>query len=221
MNLNEAKAGAVVYLRGPNLRKGKVMGAGSQDSQGRDIIIVEWDDRQIQKVTMRSLMTEAEYQASVTPPPPPPQPTIGQVIKQKLEEKVSGFESGARVSTKPSLDGDGTAGGRPGTVIGPVPKSPGMVMVEWDYPAGEITKVSVTTLMTEAEAEAAKAKLEDDFEALQDQLRDKLQQAADLINEAQKEAQAHGHSLVDMYDATSPLMDALDEAGWRTSSLGC
>lgn len=217
MNLNEAKAGVVVHLAGSNHRRGKVMGAGSQDDMGRDIIIVEWDDRQIQKVTLRSLMTEAEYQASIAPPPPPVV-TRGPAIATAVP---SPFESGQRISTKPEMvPGDG-AYNRAGTVIGPVPKSPGMVMVEWDYPQGEITKVSASTLITEEEAEATKLKLEDDFDSLQKQLHDKLQQAAELISEAAEQARKHGHDLSEMYDTIDPLMDALDNAGWCSSSLGC
>jgi len=76
--------------------------------------------------------------------------------------------------------------------------------------------------------------LEQDFEALGNQINEKIKQAAKLMEEARKLAADAGvNSLTfdeygdgdqsDLHDWVNinPLFNQLDQAGWRTSSIGC
>jgi hypothetical protein len=76
-------------------------------------------------------------------------------------------------------------------------------------------------LMLEADAKSALNDLEDAFNKLQDELKVKIVEAANLIKEAGDIAEEHGEELAEMHDATDPLLSAMDNAGWRTSSLSC
>lgn len=92
-----------------------------------------------------------------------------------------------------------------------------VVVVEWDN-TREInpTNTSDLELITESQ-------LESDFMTLQNQIKNKMKTAAHALKEAQKMALLNGYDLhgYDMHAATSPFMDAMDEIGWRTSSLIC
>ena len=49
-----------------------------------------------------------------------------------------------------------------------------------------------------------------------------MNEAAALVNEAGKLAKkAHVESLESMYSAVSPLVNAMDNNGWRSSSWSC
>ena len=101
----------------------------------------------------------------------------------------------------------------------------GKLLVEWDElgwrQTSKIERVDESGLVTEAEAEAAHNKLEAEFEALSDKVQEKLEEAAKLIREAGKIASDGGESLHDMYEVTEPLINAMDFAGWNTSSWSC
>lgn len=101
-----------------------------------------------------------------------------------------------------------------------------VAIVEWD--SGSLQKVTLRSLLTEAEGVAQDARIKEETERLQRaweatelQVTQRLAQAAKLIDEATDLAQAAGKDVNDMYEATRPLMRALDNAGWRTSSLSC
>jgi hypothetical protein len=76
--------------------------------------------------------------------------------------------------------------------------------------------------------------LDKDFKRVEKQVRAKMEAAAALIKEAKDMADANGIAgetnedsgesglaSWDFYDAVRPLRDAMDYAGWRTSSWGC
>jgi hypothetical protein len=75
-------------------------------------------------------------------------------------------------------------------------------------------------------------RLDKDFERVRKQVKTKMAAAAALIKEAQDMVDANnlgqadelgerGLASCDFYDAVRPLRDAMDYAGWRTSSWGC
>lgn len=106
--------------------------------------------------------------------------------------------------------------------------SPGHVWVKWiegeylDSLDGEgeenETEVDLKILTLESERD----EIEKEFKSYQKQIKDKLKEAAKLVNEAGQLAhKAHARSLESMWDVTSPLIDAMDNNGWRSSSWGC
>lgn len=84
------------------------------------------------------------------------------------------------------------------------------------------SEVDAKLLLPEAEMKAKFSELEKEYDAVADQIREKLKEAGKLIKEANKMAKKTGaDSLNDMYDAVGPLEDAMDACGWRTSSWSC
>ena len=64
--------------------------------------------------------------------------------------------------------------------------------------------------------------LDKEFKVAEKQIKEKLKEAGKLVREADKIAQKAGaYSLERMYDATRPLVNAMDDSGWRSSSWGC
>lgn len=58
--------------------------------------------------------------------------------------------------------------------------------------------------------------------AFEKDLSDKIAKAAELISEAQELTLNYkGHDLREMYDLVRPLLNAMDNVGWNTSSLMC
>jgi hypothetical protein len=101
------------------------------------------------------------------------------------------------------------------------------VIIKWDatrYDAaheGNLDLEDQKSLYPEEELKKKWSKLEEDFTKLEVQVVDKVKAAGKLLREANKIAKKTGHSLEEMYDAISPLMDAMDDCGWNTSSFGC
>jgi hypothetical protein len=116
-----------------------------------------------------------------------------------------------------------------GTIKSEVEKHPShgqVVIVEWDH--GNIQKMTLRSLITEKEGlaqdariKAEEERLETEWEKAQSQVGAKLQEAANAVNEAARLAKATGHELQEMYDATRPLMRAISNAGWNSSSMSC
>lgn len=70
--------------------------------------------------------------------------------------------------------------------------------------------------------ESDRDEIEKEFKGLQKQIKEKMKEAAKLVNEAGELAQkAHARSLESLWDASHPLIDAMDNNGWRSSSWGC
>lgn len=117
-----------------------------------------------------------------------------------------------------------------GKIAGPVTQHPSageVVVVEWGN--GLIQKVTVRSLLSEEEAETKEAeltaeqeKIEQEFDNMRQSVRQKMTDAAKLLDEAAAICNKHGSDLVnDMYDEVRPLLRAMDRAGWSTSSLSC
>jgi len=94
-----------------------------------------------------------------------------------------------------------------------------LLAIEWGD--GALERVRIDNLLTEKS-------LEDEFKAVQDEINGKLQEAAKLIKEAASLAEAHGKDLrsFDTYGEDylfdqGLLEDAMEEAGWNTSSWHC
>jgi hypothetical protein len=101
-----------------------------------------------------------------------------------------------------------------------------VVIVEWD--SGSLQKVTLRSLITEAEGVAQDTRIREQQERMEAEwaetetsVTDKLNAAAVLIHEANALASKAGKELYEMYESTGRLMGALDDAGWRTSSLSC
>lgn len=97
----------------------------------------------------------------------------------------------------------------------------GFVVVKWDendFDREEEEEVDPAHLALEAD----KDQLNAEFKAAQKAIEAKMKEAAALVEEAGKMAeQAHARSLQHMYSACRPLISAMDDNGWRSSSWGC
>ena len=95
------------------------------------------------------------------------------------------------------------------------------ILVEWnDYTRRNYSLDSETDVSLLSQL-SAKPELEAKFEELEKQIRFKCEQAALLINEANKMATLGGvPSLADMV-SSGCLYSAMDYAGWQMSSIGC
>lgn len=97
----------------------------------------------------------------------------------------------------------------------------GKVFVQWDENdhldlEEEEVEISLLTLASDRD------QIELDFKAIAKLVKANMQDAARLIRESNKLAEkAHARSLADMYDAVRPLINAMDNSGWRSSSWGC
>ena len=98
----------------------------------------------------------------------------------------------------------------------------GHVWVKWiegDYRENldDEMEVDLKILILESE----RGSIEQEFKKVSKEIESKMKEAAKLVNEAGKLAKQAHSSLEGMYDATSPLIDAMDNNGWRSSSWGC
>jgi hypothetical protein len=80
--------------------------------------------------------------------------------------------------------------------------------------------------IVEAEAERhrlqeAQNKLAQDFELVKDQLKSKLDRAAELVREAGDLARAHKKEFYDLRPECMPLYHALKDGGWVHSHMSC
>lgn len=123
---------------------------------------------------------------------------------------------------------------RLGTIAGPVtthPTAGEVVIVEWasEWGAAQLQKVTLRSLITGEEAnklqvelQAAKTKLEAEFQLVAKEVAKKLTAAAKLIEEAGVVATKAGRDLAsDFYQETHQLENAMERAGWNTSSWHC
>lgn len=88
----------------------------------------------------------------------------------------------------------------------------------WQKPNPE--EVDPAQLMTEEEAESTFNKLEEEYNVVADQVKAKMKEAANLLNEANEIADRANLNLSEM-DAVSPLLGAMRNCGWSTSGLSC
>lgn len=111
------------------------------------------------------------------------------------------------------------------TLVGVVmdkPAKAGKVWIEWqecDHRGGddeEEVDINILTLFSDL------PEIEKEYKEAVKVIKKNMTEAAALINKSNKLAiAAHAKSLEDMYGATQPLVDAMDNAGWRSSSWGC
>jgi hypothetical protein len=122
------------------------------------------------------------------------------------EEKVVKYSSGD--SYDETLEG----------VVVDKPAAKGKVFVQWDD-VDEPDEVDVKVLSPIS----AKSDLEKEFKETEKAIKEKMKAAAALVKEANKMAQKAGvRNLAEMqYGAAGPLVDAMDNSGWRSSSWGC
>lgn len=98
-----------------------------------------------------------------------------------------------------------------GIVIGKSHSEPDMIAVEWDDETLE--RVYEDTI------EEYDDQMEKDFELI----KEKMQNAIRLMQESNKLAAAHGYTVSEKYYdlGLSGLSDAMDDAGWNSSSMSC
>jgi len=98
------------------------------------------------------------------------------------------------------------------------------LVVKWDsdyhqsYHSGPIPLDEVAL---EKDAKVEYTRLEEEFNEIVDALTTKMEEAGKFIKEAAKLAKEHGFELNEMSDVYYPLYNAMDKAGWNTSSFSC
>jgi len=201
--MGDAVRGMVVYHR-KTYRKG-VVTAGNQFT---GIIAVSWDDGGKDLIHATELMSEKLYNET------------------KEQERIN------NMALKPNEVALGTvvfqaghaAPLAKGKIAGPLNGT--VVIVEWDD--GRLTKMDIKHLLSEVVGIAEnqrmqdeQARLEEEFAKVKEACKEKLAEAAKLINEAAALASNADVDIQEMYDATRPLERAMENAGWRTSSWHC
>lgn len=72
-----------------------------------------------------------------------------------------------------------------------------------------------------SEAKTQYDKLNDEFKALEGEIKDKLDIAASILEDVYKTTKDNKMAIGDFYKATSNLFSIMDNIGWRTSSFNC
>jgi hypothetical protein len=104
------------------------------------------------------------------------------------------------------------------------PANRGKVWVRWDEDScrdidGDEEELDPKVLSLEAN----RSELDKEFKVAAAAIKKKIEEAAKIVREANKMAQDAGVRNLEemMYDAASPLVSAMDDSGWRSSSWGC
>lgn len=97
----------------------------------------------------------------------------------------------------------------------------GVLEVKWDFSWVKFNNLKLENLVPEEEYRQKYNELELEFNTESDKIKLKMEEASELILEASLSAKKLGFNLVDMYDAVNPLLRAMDNVGWSTSSLNC
>ena len=108
-----------------------------------------------------------------------------------------------------------------GTILDRKSTQRGFVVVKWDesdFDREEEEEVDPNLLVLESDRDALNA----EFKTAQKAIEEKMKEAAALVEEAGRMANdAHARSLQSLYKACRPLVSAMDNNGWRSSSWGC
>ena len=199
--------GMVVYWRGSDRR-----GVVTSTDYTQNVLTVKWDDGVNGIHHVGSLMSEKLY--------------LEQLTERKMKEMALKPEQavvGAVVYKAAK-----SAPLQRGKILAPLDNTHGnnLVVVEWD--GGQINKPQLHNLLSEADGLKENARLleeqerlEREFEQVQSECASKLQQAARLVREASTLARSKGQDLQEMSEATYDLENAMESAGWRTSSWHC
>jgi hypothetical protein len=101
---------------------------------------------------------------------------------------------------------------------------PTKLVITWDesyaqqyYPP----LVDLEDVLPEEDVKEKYTRLEEEFNEIVDALTTKMEEAGKFIKEAAKLAKEHGFELNEMSDVYYPLYNAMDKAGWNTSSFSC
>jgi len=120
-------------------------------------------------------------------------------------------------------DGEGEDYGSLVGVVRTKEAAPGKVWVKWiegDYLDSldeDESEIDLKLLILESE----RSTIEQEFKKVSKEIKEKMKEAAKAVNEAGKLAKSAHASLQSMYDEVRPLVDAMDNNGWRSSSWGC
>jgi len=100
----------------------------------------------------------------------------------------------------------------------------GKITVEWDehyMNDCHNEPLDASILMTEEAAKQLSSRLEQEFNAVEVEIKAKMTEASKLIEEAAEMAEKIGLELSNMSAGRSPLYGAMRAGGWRTSSFNC
>lgn len=99
----------------------------------------------------------------------------------------------------------------------------GKLTCKWDnsWITPNPSKHTASELMAEAEANKILEKLEAEYEVWAGPIRKKIEESAKLLAEAGELAAKKDRDLSEMHEIVGPLISAMDDIGWRTSSLSC
>lgn len=121
-------------------------------------------------------------------------------------------------------DGEGEDYGSLVGVIRTKEAAPGKVWVKWiegqylDSLDEDESEIDLKILTLESD----RSSIEQDFKKVSKEIEAKMKEAGKVVKEANALAvKARLGNLAALYDASSPLVDAMDNAGWRSSSWGC
>jgi len=121
-------------------------------------------------------------------------------------------------------DGDGEDYGSLVGVVRTKEASAGKVWVKWiegqylDSLDEDESEIDLKLLTLESE----RSSIEQDFKKVSKEIKEKMKEAGKLVKEANDLAvKARLGNLAALYEASGPLVDAMDNAGWRSSSWGC
>jgi hypothetical protein len=104
-------------------------------------------------------------------------------------------------------------------VIRSKPARPGYVWVKWiegDAAGEDDEEVDLKLLVLESQ----RSQIEADFKRVSKEVKEKMKEAAKIVNEAGKMARSVHSTLANM-GASYELVSAMDNNGWRSSSWGC
>jgi hypothetical protein len=94
------------------------------------------------------------------------------------------------------------------------------VVVKWDG-YKYCSKTDIDDLMLEVDVDKKLAPIEEEFNDLTKDIEAKMKLAGQAIRMANKIAKELGVENLSSLDCVSPLLKAMDDVGWRTSSLSC
>lgn len=97
----------------------------------------------------------------------------------------------------------------------------GKVQVKWDASWKSESLISQESLLPENELQKKLDKLSAEFEIVEKSVTEKVEEAAKFLTEAAQICDKNDLVLRDMYKSVKSLLDAMDNAGWNTSSFNC
>jgi len=201
--MSDAVRGMIVYHRVAHSR-----GTVTAGNQSNGMIAVQWDDGGRQIIHVSNLMSEKLYNEFKE------EERVNQMALKPAEVILDAVVF--QVGKTPPLN--------KGKIVGPLNGS--LAIVEWE--GGHISKVDIKNLLAEVAGIAENQRLQDEKDRLEREfatvevaVKDKLADAAKLVNEAAAIANKGNVDIQDMYDATRDLERAMENAGWNTSSWHC